>query len=177
MTSTELKAKKVAELREIAVQLGIKGMEAKKKQDIINTIIAGESNKPKKKTESKSPELFDTPKTEKKDQKEIHHITEYQIVFKDIYFYITRKGYNYALDNKKLFEKFIDILDIKYSQFDELITNDETGKKAISYFRKLNCTKYIIAQTTFTDAKFITSFAKTFNNDILFKGYLVKNRE
>ena len=57
---------------------------------------------------------------------------------------------NYALDNKKLFEKFIDILDIKYSQFDELITNDEIGKKAISYFRKLNCTKYIIAQTTFT---------------------------
>ena len=45
---------------------------------------------------------------------------------------------NYALDNKKLFEKFIDILDIKYSQFDELITNDEIGKKAISYFRKLN---------------------------------------
>ena len=45
---------------------------------------------------------------------------------------------NYALDNKKRFEKFIDILDIKYSQFDELITNDETGKKAISYFRKLN---------------------------------------
>jgi len=73
---------------------------------------------------------------------------------------------NYALDNKKWFEKFIDILDIKYSQFDELITNDETGKKAISYFKKLNCTKYIIAQTTFTDAKFITSFAKTFNKPI-----------
>ena len=71
-----------------------------------------------------------------------------------------------ALDNKKWFEKFIDILDIKYSQFNELITDDETGKKAISYFKKLNCTKYIIAQTTFTDAKFITSFAKTFNKPI-----------
>ena len=73
---------------------------------------------------------------------------------------------SYALDNKKCFEKYIDILDIKYSQFNELITNDETGKKAISYFKKLNCTKYIIAQTTFTDAKFITSFAKTFNKPI-----------
>ncbi len=73
---------------------------------------------------------------------------------------------NYALDNKKRFEKFIDILDIKYSHFKELITDDETGKKAIRYFKKLNCSKYIIAQTTFTDAKFITSFAKTFNKPI-----------
>ena len=70
---------------------------------------------------------------------------------------------NYALDNKKRFEKFIDILDIKYSHFKELITDDETGKKAIRYFKKLNCSKYIIAQTTFTDAKFITSLARTFN--------------
>ncbi len=73
---------------------------------------------------------------------------------------------NYALDNKKRFEKFIDIFDIKYSHFKELITDDETGKKAIRYFKKLNCSKYIIAQTTFTDAKFITSFAKTFNKPI-----------
>ncbi len=73
---------------------------------------------------------------------------------------------NYALDNKQKFEKFIDILDIKYSHFKELITDDETGKKAIRYFKKLNCSKYIIAQTTFTDAKFITSFAKTFNKPI-----------
>ena len=73
---------------------------------------------------------------------------------------------NYALDNKKKFEKFIDFLDIKYSHFKELITDDETGKKAIRYFKKLNCSKYIIAQTTFTDAKFITSFAKTFNKPI-----------
>ncbi len=73
---------------------------------------------------------------------------------------------NYALDNKQRFEKFIDILDIKYSHFKELITDDETGKKAIRYFKKLNCSKYIIAQTTFTDAKFITSFAKTFNKPI-----------
>ena len=73
---------------------------------------------------------------------------------------------NYALDNKEKFEKFIDILDIKYSHFKELITDDETGKKAIRYFKKLNCSKYIIAQTTFTDAKFITSFAKTFNKPI-----------
>ena len=73
---------------------------------------------------------------------------------------------NYALDNKKRFEKFIDILDIQYSHFKELITDDETGKKAIRYFKKLNCSKYIIAQTTFTDAKFITSFAKTFNKPI-----------
>ena len=74
---------------------------------------------------------------------------------------------NYALDKKNKFEKFINILDIKYTQFNELITNDEAGKRAINYFKKQNCTKFIIAQTTFTDAKFITSFAKIFKKPLL----------
>ena len=73
---------------------------------------------------------------------------------------------NYALDKKNKFEKFINILDIKYTQFNELITNDEAGKRAINYFKKQNCTKFIIAQTTFTDAKFITSFAKIFKKPL-----------
>jgi transcription termination factor Rho len=47
MTNAELKAKKVAELRDIAKQLGISGMESQKKQDIIEAIINGQ--KPEKK--------------------------------------------------------------------------------------------------------------------------------
>ena len=43
---------------------------------------------------------------------------------------------NYALDKKNRFEKFINILDFKYTQFNELITNDEAGKRAINYFKK-----------------------------------------
>jgi transcription termination factor Rho len=68
MTNAELKAKKVAELREIAVQLGIKGMESKKKQDIIDAIVGGNSEKPKKETKVSSPELFDKPKKEEKSK-------------------------------------------------------------------------------------------------------------
>lgn len=70
MTNAELKAKKVAELREIAVQLGIKGMESKKKQDIIDAIAGGKPEKPKTEKESKSPDLFEESKTEKEDRKE-----------------------------------------------------------------------------------------------------------
>jgi len=55
MTNAELKAKKVAELRDIAKQLGLKGMESKKKQDIIDAITGG--NKPTEVKTEKSTEL------------------------------------------------------------------------------------------------------------------------
>jgi len=55
MTNAELKAKKVAELREIAKQLGLKGMESKKKQDIIDAITGG--TKPVEVKTEKSTEL------------------------------------------------------------------------------------------------------------------------
>ena len=68
MTNAELKAKKVAELREIAGQLGIKGMEAKKKQDIIDAIVGEKSAEPKAVKESKPPELNFAPKSEIKEK-------------------------------------------------------------------------------------------------------------
>ncbi len=55
MTNAELKAKKVAELREIAKQLGLKGMESKKKQEIIDAISGGA--KPAEVKAEKSTEL------------------------------------------------------------------------------------------------------------------------
>jgi transcription termination factor Rho len=68
MTNAELKAKKVAELREIAGQLGIKGMEAKKKQDIIDAIVGIKPAEPKAIKEVKSPELNFAPKAEIKEK-------------------------------------------------------------------------------------------------------------
>ena len=58
MTNAELKAKKVAELREIATQLGISKPESKKKQELIDAIIGGGNAEPK--TEEKTePTLFE----------------------------------------------------------------------------------------------------------------------
>ena len=61
MTNAELKAKKVAELREIANQLGLTGMESKKKQDIIDAITGG--NKPAEVKPEKATELVDNSKS------------------------------------------------------------------------------------------------------------------
>lgn len=60
MTNAELKAKKVAELREIAKQLGLKGMDSKKKQDIIDAISGGV--KPVEAKAEKSNERIDDSK-------------------------------------------------------------------------------------------------------------------
>jgi len=67
MTNAELKAKKVAELRAIATQLGIKGMDSKKKADIIEAIING--NSPAEKKAEKPAELFDKPKEKASENK------------------------------------------------------------------------------------------------------------
>jgi len=72
----------------------------------------------------------------------------------------------YAFKKYKKFELFIDSLDSNLAKFSKLITNDKNGNEAINYFKKLNCKKFVIVQTTFTDAKFITKFAETFNKPI-----------
>ena len=41
-----------------------------------------------------------------------------------------------------------------------LITNDKLAKNALIFFKKNNCDKILLFQTTFTDAKFILDFAK-----------------
>jgi L-arabinose isomerase len=47
-----------------------------------------------------------------------------------------------------------------------LITNDYTAKNTIQFFKKKNCDKIIIFQTTFTDAKFILHFAQILKKPI-----------
>ena len=48
----------------------------------------------------------------------------------------------------------------KLEGFDKLITNEELSNKALKFFKQKLFSKIIIFQTTFTDAKFILSFAK-----------------
>lgn len=70
MTNAELKAKKVAELREIAKQLGLKGMESKKKQDIIDAIIGGaKPAEVKAEKPTKAPEKAEVVASEKPKEK------------------------------------------------------------------------------------------------------------
>ena len=69
MTNAELKAKKVAELREIAKQLGLKGMESKKKQEIIDAIISG--NNPAEVKEVKSSSSVDSVNKSAKPESEL----------------------------------------------------------------------------------------------------------
>ena len=47
----------------------------------------------------------------------------------------------------------------KVEGFDKLVTNEELSNKALKFFKKKHFSKIIIFQTTFTDAKFILSFA------------------
>ncbi len=50
--------------------------------------------------------------------------------------------------------------------FDDLITNDNTADKALSFFNSNECEKIFLFQTTFTDAKFLLNFAQTINKPI-----------
>ena len=75
---------------------------------------------------------------------------------------------NYAIDKKNRFERFINSFANDIVKYDRIISNNDIGKEAINFFRKLNCKKFIIAQTTFTDAKFITKFANIFDKPIYF---------
>ena len=64
--------------------------------------------------------------------------------------------------------KFINSFSNDIVKYDRIISNNDIEKEAINFFRKLNCKKFIIAQTTFTDAKFITKFADIFDKPIYF---------
>ena len=54
----------------------------------------------------------------------------------------------------------------KIEGFDNLITNEELSNKALKFFKQKLFSKIIIFQTTFTDAKFILSFAKKIKKPI-----------
>ena len=53
MNSSELDAKKVSELRIIATQLGINGVDAMKKKDIVTAILADAGSKDQEKVSEK----------------------------------------------------------------------------------------------------------------------------
>ncbi len=58
--------------------------------------------------------------------------------------------------------------------FDDLITNDEIGESAVKHYENIKCTKFIVIQSTFTDAKFISLFVKKFKKPILFISFKEK---
>ena len=59
-------------------------------------------------------------------------------------------------------------LDYKISKFEKLILSQNDADKAIKFFKNEKCEKYIVIQSTFTDAEFILKFALEFNKPILF---------
>ena len=71
---------------------------------------------------------------------------------------------------KKLIRKF----DNNINFFDDLITNDKIGEGAIKYYENNKCSKFIVIQSTFTDAKFISAFVKKFKKPILFISFKEK---
>ena len=75
---------------------------------------------------------------------------------------------NYASKKLIKIKKIINNLSLDICYFDKLITNDETGNNALKFFEKNKCEKYIVIQSTFTDAKFISLFVKKFKKPVLF---------
>ena len=84
------------------------------------------------------------------------------------YFGLARETFDIALAKKKFLQakKLLSSLDPINMGIDELVTNDESSKKALNFFKKNKCDKIVIFQTTFTDAKFILHFAHIINKPI-----------
>ena len=55
-------------------------------------------------------------------------------------------------------KKLISNFDKNIIFFNDLITNDKIGEGAIKYYENNKCSKFIVFQSTFTDAKFISAF-------------------
>ncbi len=91
-------------------------------------------------------------------------------------FSLARETFDIKFAKKKLtkIKRIIKKLNKDISFFDDLITNDEIGQSALKHFENSKCTKFIVIQSTFTDAKFISSFAKKFRKPILFISFREK---
>ena len=91
-------------------------------------------------------------------------------------FSLARETFDIKFAKKKLAttKRIIKKLNKNINFFDELITNDEIGKSALKHFENIKCTKFIVIQSTFTDAKFISSFVKKFKKPILFVSFKEK---
>ena len=84
------------------------------------------------------------------------------------YFGLARETFDIPLANKKFLEakKLLFSLYPNALGINELITNKEASKKALNFYKKNQCEKIIIFQTTFTDAKFILQFANSIKKPI-----------
>ena len=91
-------------------------------------------------------------------------------------FSLARETFDIDFAKKKLLKtkKSLTKLNKKIIFFDDLITNDTIGENAIKYFKNIKCKKFIVIQSTFTDAKFISSFVKKFKKPILFISFKEK---
>ena len=89
---------------------------------------------------------------------------------------LARETFDIEFAKKKLAKtkRTIKKLNINVNFFDDLITNDKIAGNAIKYFENVKCTKFIVIQSTFTDAKFISLFVKKFKKPILFVSFTEK---
>ena len=85
-------------------------------------------------------------------------------------FSLARETFDIEFAKKKLVKtkKIIKNLNKNINFFDDLITDEKIGKRAIKHFKNIKCSKFIVLQSTFTDAKFISSFVKKFKKPIFF---------
>tara|TARA_B100001250_G_scaffold12702_1_gene11059 strand:- start:49 stop:924 length:876 start_codon:yes stop_codon:yes gene_type:complete len=91
-------------------------------------------------------------------------------------FSLARETFDIEFAKKKLVKtkKIIKNLNKNINFFDDLITDEKIGKRAIKHFENIKCSKFIVIQSTFTDAKFISSFVKKFKKPIFFISFKEK---
>ena len=89
---------------------------------------------------------------------------------------LARETFDIEFAKKKLVKtkKILKKLNKNIRFFDDLITNDKIGGDAVNFFNKINCSRFIVIQSTFTDAKFISAFIKKFKKPILFVSFKEK---
>jgi len=89
---------------------------------------------------------------------------------------LARETFDIEFAKKKLVKtkRTIKKLNKNINFFDDLITNDKIGEDALKYFENNKCSKFIVIQSTFTDAKFISSFVKKFKKPIFFISFKEK---
>ena len=89
---------------------------------------------------------------------------------------LARETFDIEFANNKLV-KTINIIKKLHSNivfYDSLITNDKVGSDALKFFENNKCKKFIVIQSTFTDAKFISTFVKKFKKPLLFISFKEK---
>ena len=89
---------------------------------------------------------------------------------------LARETFDIEYAKKKIKEtkNIINKLNKGIKFFDDLIVDDKIGKEALKFFENNKCTTFIVIQSTFTDAKFISSFVKKFKKPILFISFKEK---